>query len=133
MVHFTIYTLAAIAMALGSTAAPSPATGISQTPASSFQYRFYANGNCNHNAAASSTFPRNDDGPGHGSTGGNCYSAPTGVNWQRVEIDQTFSGTNHKVITFCNINCAGSGSGLQSGTNCYTPFPGCAIGSFKVT
>ncbi|KAK3687816.1 hypothetical protein B0T22DRAFT_479099 [Podospora appendiculata] len=131
MVHFTIYTLAAIAMALGATAAPSAAT--SQAPGSSFLFRFYANANCNHDAPASSTFPRNGEGVGHGSTGGNCYSAPTGVDWQRLEIDQTFSGTNHKVITFCNINCQGSGSALQSGTNCYTPFPGCAIGSFKVT
>lgn len=55
----------------------------------------------------------------------NCYSAPIGVNWQRVEIDSPPS----QIITFCNVNCQGSGSALQSGKNCFTPATNCAIGS----
>jgi len=53
-----------------------------------------------------------------------CLSAPTGVNWQRVEIDNP----QGSIITFCNVGCQGSGSALQNG-NCLAPFPGCAIGS----
>ncbi|KAK5661589.1 hypothetical protein OQA88_9687 [Cercophora sp. LCS_1] len=99
--------------------------------ASAFRYRFYADASCNHNAPASRTYPRNDQGPFEGGVGG-CYSAPTGTNWQRLEIDTTFAGTSNNVITYCNVGCQGSGSSLQKNTNCYIPFPGCAIGSFKV-
>ncbi|KAH6632203.1 hypothetical protein F5144DRAFT_548201 [Chaetomium tenue] len=109
---------------------------LASSRAEAFQFRFFkppnphdpdANSNCNHSAAAGSTSPPNNGPPSSGSPN-NCYSAPIGVNWQRLEIDNP----PNSVITFCNVNCQGSGSALQSGTHCFTPFPGCAIGSFKV-
>ncbi|KAK0611817.1 hypothetical protein B0T14DRAFT_571679 [Immersiella caudata] len=96
--------------------------------AADFRYRFYRPATCDHRSAAGSTFPRNDGDPGQGNKN-QCYSAPTGTDWQRVEIDNNFSNSNNAVITFCNVNCQGSGSALQKNTYCYEPFPGCAIGS----
>ena len=81
-------------------------------------------------------------------TYGVCYSAPVGVNWNRVEIDVFFSSSQARefpstspspstpflthaggVQTFCNINCQGGASVKQQDTNCYLPTSGCAIGS----
>ncbi|KAK3293560.1 uncharacterized protein B0H64DRAFT_434718 [Chaetomium fimeti] len=110
MAKFTLFTIITAVLASGQ--------------AEAFQFRFYANSNCNHDAAAGSTSPPNNGPPSSGSAG-NCYSAPIGVNWQRLEIDNP----PNSVITYCNVNCQGSGSALQGGTHCFTPFPGCAIGS----
>ncbi|KAK5653786.1 hypothetical protein OQA88_7944 [Cercophora sp. LCS_1] len=96
--------------------------------AADFQYRFYSNTNCNHNEPAISTWPRINLDPFKGSVS-NCYDAPTGTDWQRLEIDQNFSGTDYSVITFCHVDCKGAGSPLQKGTHCFVPSPGCAIGS----
>ncbi|KAM7205773.1 hypothetical protein V8F20_003006 [Naviculisporaceae sp. PSN 640] len=95
-----------------------------------FQFRFYLDSACDHGAPASSTAPPNDQVPYSGVTGGTCYSAPFGTDWQRLEIDLPLSG----VITFCNIDCQGTGTVPQSfdGSHCYVGVPGCAIGSFKV-
>ncbi|KAF2964894.1 hypothetical protein GQX73_g8678 [Xylaria multiplex] len=54
-----------------------------------FQWRFYDNGGCNHNSNPADTWPTNGSPPGQGDPS-NCYSAPTGVNWNRVEIDVFF-------------------------------------------
>lgn len=58
-------------------------------------------------------------------TFGQCLSAPTGVNWQRVEVDTS----SHTIYTFCDVNCGGGESGGQGGTYCAGPASGCAIGS----
>ncbi|KAI9172599.1 hypothetical protein HJFPF1_02105 [Paramyrothecium foliicola] len=116
--RFTVWTLAAVACLTGS--------------ADAFLYRYYNSGSCDHNVSPDTTDPRIDQGPLLGSEG-NCYSSPVGTNWQRLEIDNNWSGTNSHVITFCKVGCQGGGSALQPGTNCYTNVPGCAIGSFKVT
>ncbi|KAF1998694.1 hypothetical protein P154DRAFT_523964 [Amniculicola lignicola CBS 123094] len=97
-----------------------------------FQWRFYDNGGCDHNSNPSDTFPSNGSPPGQG-TVGNCYSAPTGIDWNRVEIDIFFgNGGGRGLQTFCNVNCGGGASVKQQGTNCYLPISGCAIGSFRV-
>ncbi|OCL06336.1 hypothetical protein AOQ84DRAFT_390248 [Glonium stellatum] len=95
-----------------------------------FHWRFYDNGGCDHNSNPADTFPENGTPPGDGSYGV-CYSAPTGVNWNRVEIDVFFSSSQSEGIqTFCNVNCQGGASVKQQNTNCYLPISGCAIGSF---
>ncbi|KAI0869991.1 hypothetical protein GGS24DRAFT_505251 [Hypoxylon argillaceum] len=96
---------------------------------STFQWRFYDNGGCDHNSNPTDTWPNLASAPGQGDYG-NCYSAPTGTNWNRVEIDVFFAnGGSLGVQTFCNVNCAGGASVKQQGTNCYLPISGCAIGS----
>ncbi|KAK4445517.1 hypothetical protein QBC34DRAFT_471948 [Podospora aff. communis PSN243] len=110
----------ALVMALG--------TSATLVSAADFQYRFYRPATCNHGTAAALTFPRNDGAPGQGNIN-QCYSAPTGTNWQRLEIDNDFSRSGNAVITYCNVNCQGSGSALQKNKYCYEPFSGCAIGS----
>ncbi|CAJ2500071.1 Uu.00g029240.m01.CDS01 [Anthostomella pinea] len=86
-----------------------------------FQYRFYDNNGCDHNSNPGDTWPSNG---GQGAPN-NCYSAPTGINWNRVEIDVFFSnGGSLGLQTFCNVNCAGGVSIKQQGTNCYLPIAG---------
>ncbi|KAI0437790.1 hypothetical protein F4803DRAFT_537282 [Xylaria telfairii] len=97
-----------------------------------FHWRFYDNYGCNHESSPSDTWPAINTPPPEGEAG-NCYSAPTGVNWNRVEIDALFSSSGSLgVQTFCHINCAGNASGKQQDTHCFLPVNGCAIGSFRV-
>ena len=60
---------------------------------------------------------------------GGCYSAPTGTDWQRVELDENFSGTRNGVLVFCDAQCQGRVTSLQRGSHCVTPVSGCAAGS----
>ncbi|KAK4200744.1 hypothetical protein QBC40DRAFT_264753 [Triangularia verruculosa] len=125
---FAIITTLCLALATAAPVEDAQTSPNLEARQNSFQYRFYRDSNCNHNAAPDSTFPRNGTPPGQG-VKGQCYSAPTGTNWQRVEVDQY----TETLITFCNVNCQGSGSAYQGGnTACHVPFPGCAIGSFKI-
>ncbi|ORY14292.1 hypothetical protein BCR34DRAFT_560598 [Clohesyomyces aquaticus] len=97
-----------------------------------FQYRFYSNGGCDHSSKAQDTWPANGSPPGQGNYS-SCFSAPTGVNWNRLEVDIFYpNGNGRGIQTYCNINCQGGVSVKQQGTNCYQPVGGCAIGSFKV-
>lgn len=109
------------------------------------------NSGCDHNSNPSDTFP--SDGSlayvkppdhfiavciltiNHGTnqrypcrgqgTYGSCYSAPTGVNWNRVEIDVFFpSGSGKGIQAFCNVNCQGGASIKQQNINCYLPISG---------
>ncbi|KAN0098322.1 hypothetical protein V8E51_013985 [Hyaloscypha variabilis] len=97
-----------------------------------YQYRFYSNGGCDHSSSDAFTYPPDSQSPDQG-TILYCNSAPVGTNWNRLEIDVLFpTGSGVGVVTFCNINCEGNYSAKQQGTNCYVPYPGCAIGSFAV-
>lgn len=59
-----------------------------------------------------------------------CYSAPTGTNWQRLEIDNDFTWSwDLAVKTYCNVNCQGGSSAPTDGTYCYPRPQNCAIGS----
>ncbi|KAI0535117.1 hypothetical protein GGR58DRAFT_23290 [Xylaria digitata] len=136
-----LFTSATMALAIFSASASPLGTDLEYAPLASnstlekratFQWRFYDNGGCNHNSNPTDTWPTNGSPPGQGDPS-NCYSAPTGVNWNRVEIDVFFpSGGSLGVQTFCNINCGGGASVKQQNTNCYLPISGCAIGSFRV-
>ncbi|OCK90254.1 uncharacterized protein K441DRAFT_680425 [Cenococcum geophilum 1.58] len=84
---------------------------------SDFHWRFYDNGGCDHNSSPDDTWPENGTAAGEG-TYGVCYSAPVGVNWNRVEIDVFFSSSQARgVQTFCNINCQG-GASVKPGMAC---------------
>ncbi|KAK0740455.1 hypothetical protein B0T18DRAFT_431776 [Schizothecium vesticola] len=75
--------------------------------AADFHFRFYKHDDyCNHNAATGDTSPPNDRDPNSGNVGA-CYSAPTGTDWQRLEIDNDFAWTDRYVQTYCDINCRG--------------------------
>ncbi|KAK0712938.1 hypothetical protein B0T26DRAFT_677339 [Lasiosphaeria miniovina] len=71
-----------------------------------FRYRFYLSPNCSHDNPAISTWPRINQDPLNGKLGG-CYSGPTGTDWQRVELDESFSGTRYGVLVFCDAQCQG--------------------------
>ncbi|KAF8166201.1 hypothetical protein BJ912DRAFT_1002911 [Pholiota molesta] len=76
-------------------------------------YRFYDNGGCDHNSAPGTrthpiVSPRTSSG-----TSGTCLSAPTGINWNRLE-----EGVNGVVGL---ITC--DSSGMQADTYCYAPAP----------
>ncbi|KAK5656030.1 hypothetical protein OQA88_5169 [Cercophora sp. LCS_1] len=96
-----------------------------------FRYRFYSTPNCNHNNEAITTWPRINQDPLNGKLGG-CYSAPTGTDWQRVELDENFSGTRNGVLVFCDAQCQGRVTSIQRGSHCVSPVSGCAAGSFAV-
>ncbi|KAI0182659.1 hypothetical protein EV127DRAFT_487909 [Xylaria flabelliformis] len=95
-----------------------------------FHWRFYDNYGCNHLSSPSDTWP-DITTPAPEGEAGVCYSAPEGVNWNRVEImDISFpSAGSLGIQTFCHINCASSSTGKQQNTNCAVPVDGCAIGS----
>ncbi|KAF2811758.1 uncharacterized protein BDZ99DRAFT_560161 [Mytilinidion resinicola] len=97
-----------------------------------FHWRFYDTGNCDHDVQPPDSFPEGGSPPGDGSIGV-CYSAPEGVQWNRVEIDAFFAdGGALGLQGFCNSGCGGAASVKQQGTNCYLPTSGCALGSFMV-
>ncbi|KAK1760051.1 hypothetical protein QBC47DRAFT_355268 [Echria macrotheca] len=92
----------------------------------SFHYRFYEPANCDHANPPESTYPWINSQALNGKVN-DCYNAPTALTYQRLEIDTPPGG----IITFCETQCQGRGSIVQSGTNCFGPLPGCTIRSFK--
>ncbi|KAF8166200.1 hypothetical protein BJ912DRAFT_1149960 [Pholiota molesta] len=69
-----------------------------------FNYRFYDNGGCNHSSPTADTFPLNSLPPLAGSSS-ECLSAPTGINWNRLEVDNSLSTGEFILITFCHTDC----------------------------
>ncbi|KII88059.1 hypothetical protein PLICRDRAFT_658580 [Plicaturopsis crispa FD-325 SS-3] len=96
-----------------------------------FHWRFYDNAGCDHASPPDDTYPANGHSAGDGAIG-TCYSAPTGKDWNRLEIDNQFLG-NSGVVTYCNIGCSGGETSFQKGTYCYVPPQGCDLGSFRVS
>ncbi|KAF2491416.1 hypothetical protein BU16DRAFT_542540 [Lophium mytilinum] len=89
-----------------------------------FHWRFYDTGNCDHSVQPPDSFPSGGSPPGDGSIGV-CYSAPEGVQWNRVEIDTFFAdGGALGLQGPCNTGCGGGASVKQQGTNCYLPTSG---------
>ncbi|KAF8192132.1 hypothetical protein BJ912DRAFT_925042 [Pholiota molesta] len=78
-----------------------------------FNHRFYENRGYDHNSSGEDTYPLNSLAPLSGSSGV-CLSAPTGINWNRLEVDNNLSGEQFGLIMFCNVYCAGDSSGAQT-------------------
>ncbi|KAF8166208.1 hypothetical protein BJ912DRAFT_1149965 [Pholiota molesta] len=100
----------------------------------SFMYRFYASpgGGCSHTSPDNDSFPLIHLEPLTGSNG-ECLSAPTGINWTTVELNNNLVNGTSMLTTFCDAKCTGNRNIGQSGPTCYGAGPGCHIGSFIVT
>ncbi|KAI0533228.1 hypothetical protein GGR58DRAFT_506555 [Xylaria digitata] len=130
-----LYTPAAMAFAILTVSASPLETSLQDAPPASNGTVGHTDDNygCNHLSSPADTWPVINT-PAPEREAGVCYSAPEGVNWNRVEImGISFPDAGSLGIqTFCHINCASSSTGKQKNTNCAVPVDGCAIGSFRV-